>query len=71
MRTDPYERADVTSNTYWDWVLYHGFMLMATQAIAGQFVETFVEFPPAQSAASFTIDKALEKMHEAASGALH
>jgi arylsulfatase len=71
LRTDPYERADITSNTYWDWVLYHGYMLMATQAIASLFVETFVEFPPAQSAASFTIDKALAKMHEAASGALH
>jgi arylsulfatase A-like enzyme len=23
LRTDPYERADITSNTYWDWVLDH------------------------------------------------
>ena len=23
LRTDPYERADITSNTYYDWVLDH------------------------------------------------
>ena len=21
LRTDPYERADITSNTYWDWLI--------------------------------------------------
>ena len=26
LRTDPYERADITSNTYWDWVLDHIFL---------------------------------------------
>ncbi len=25
-RTDPFERADVTSNTYWDWVIDHAFL---------------------------------------------
>ena len=23
LRTDPYERADITSNTYWDWMINH------------------------------------------------
>jgi hypothetical protein len=35
------------------------------------FLGTFREFPPRQKAASFTIDQALEKMNEAASGAGH
>lgn len=26
LRTDPYERADITSNTYWDWVMDHAFL---------------------------------------------
>ena len=37
----------------------------------GAFLETFKEFPPRQKAASFTIDQALEKMSDAASGAGH
>jgi arylsulfatase A-like enzyme len=68
LRTDPYERADITSNTYWDWYMYKAYMIMAGQAIVTSFLETFKEFPPRQKAASFTIDQALEKMAAAASG---
>jgi len=69
LRTDPFERADVTSNTYYDWFLDHPYILMAAAAIVSQFLETFKEFPPRQKAASFTIDQALAKMSEAAAGA--
>ena len=33
---DPYERADITSNTYYDWLLDHAFMLVPAQAYVGQ-----------------------------------
>ena len=66
LRTDPYERADITSNTYWDWYVSKGYMMMAAQAVVAPFLETFKEFPPRQKAASFTIDQALEKMAMAA-----
>jgi arylsulfatase len=69
LRTDPYERADITSNTYWDWYLSKAYMIMAAQAIVAPFLATFKEFPPRQKAASFTIDQALEKMASAAAGA--
>jgi arylsulfatase len=69
LRTDPFEFADVTSNTYWDFILNKGYMLLAAQAIVGQFLSTFKDFPPRQKAASFTIDQAFEKMADAASGA--
>jgi arylsulfatase len=62
LRTDPYERADITSNTYYDWVLDHGFILAAAQSIVAQFLATFKEFPPRQKAASFTIDQVMEKL---------
>jgi arylsulfatase len=65
LRTDPFERADITSNTYYDWFLYHGYMTYVAQTIAGQFAATFKDFPPRQKAASFTIDDALEKMSQA------
>lgn len=62
LRTDPFERADVTSNTYWDWYISKGYMIMAAQAIVTPFLATFEKFPPRQKAASFTIDQAMEKM---------
>jgi arylsulfatase len=62
LRTDPYERASITSNTYWDWLIDHAFVLIPTQHIVGQFLATFKEFPPRQQAASFTIDQVLETL---------
>jgi arylsulfatase len=69
LRTDPFERADTTSNTYWDWYISKAYMILAAQALVADFLTTFEEFPPRQKAASFTIDQALEKMEEATSGA--
>ena len=62
LRTDPYERASITSNTYWDWYLDHVFLLVPAQAYVGEFFGTFKEFPPRQKAASFTIDQVLEQL---------
>jgi arylsulfatase A-like enzyme len=62
LRTDPYERADITSNTYYDWFLDHDYITIAAQTIATQFAATFKDFPPRQKAASFTIDEAVAKM---------
>ncbi len=68
LRMDPYERADITSNTYWNWYFEHVYLLSGAQMLAAQFAATFEEFPPAQLAASFNIDAAMAKMHEAAAG---
>jgi arylsulfatase A-like enzyme len=62
LRTDPFERATITSNTYYDWELDHAFMLVPAQALVAQFLATFREYPPRQKAASFTIQQILEKM---------
>jgi arylsulfatase A-like enzyme len=69
LRTDPFERADVTSNTYWDWYLRKAYMIMAAQGMVGRFLQTFKDFPPRQRAASFTIDQAMEKMERGLNGA--
>jgi arylsulfatase len=66
LRTDPYERADITSNTYWDWVIDHIYLFLPAQKIVGDFLKTFVEYPPRQKAASFTIDQVLEKLQSGA-----
>jgi hypothetical protein len=62
LRTDPFERADITSNTYYDWFIHHAYLVIPAQKIALEFAQTFMNFPPRQKAASFTIDQALEKM---------
>ena len=69
LRTDPYERADVTSNTYYDWLLDNDYLVFASQLIVTQFLATFREFPPRQRAASFSIDQAVEKLQAFLSGA--
>jgi arylsulfatase len=64
LRADPYERADVTSNTYWDWMMDHAYIAYGAQAGVARFLETFKEFPPSQRPASFTIDQAMEKLQQ-------
>jgi arylsulfatase len=62
LRTDPYERADITSNTYYDWSLDHVFQLVPAQAYVANFLATFKEYPQRQKAATFNLDEVLEKM---------
>ena len=64
LRSDPYDRADLTSNTYWDWYLDHAFLLVPAQQYVGKFMATFKDYPPRQKAATFTIDQVLEKSSE-------
>jgi arylsulfatase len=68
LRTDPFERADITSNTYWDWIFDHIYLFVPAQGLVARFLQTFQEFPPRQKAASFTIDQVVEKMMAAAGG---
>ncbi|HEX7235920.1 MAG TPA: arylsulfatase [Gammaproteobacteria bacterium] len=68
LRTDPYERATITSNTYWDWYFDHVYLLVPMQGFVAQFLDSFKEYPPRQKAASFTIDQVLEALSQPASG---
>jgi len=73
LRSDPYERADVTSNTYYDWLMSDGAaVIVAGPAVVAEFLNSFKEYPPSQRPSSFSIDQLIEKMQrsfEAASGA--
>ena len=62
LRRDPYEFATITSNTYYDWLLDHAFLLVPAQAIVGDFLMTFKDYPPRMQAASFSLDKVMEKL---------
>jgi len=62
LRRDPFERAQLTSNTYYDWLLDRVYWLVPAQQYVGNFLETFEEYPPRQEAASFSLDKVMEKL---------
>ena len=65
LRRDPFERADFNSNTYWDWVVDHIFMLYAAQAIVAEQIEDFIKYPPRQKPASFNLDEVMAQLHHA------
>ena len=62
MRTDPYERADITSNTYYDWILDHAWVAVPMQAFVFEMIQSFAEFPPSQKPATFGLDEVLAKL---------
>jgi len=50
---DPFERADITSNTFWDWNLNHVGAAYGMMDEVFKFVETFKDFPPRSFPPSF------------------
>jgi|TARA_R100000005_G_scaffold85934_1_gene54604 arylsulfatase len=62
LRRDPYERAQITSNTYYDWMIDRAYLLVPAQDYVAQFLATFKEYPPRQKAASFSLDQVMEKL---------
>jgi arylsulfatase len=63
LRSDPYERADITSNTCYDWMISDGAgAFLAAAPIVGKFLSTFKDYPPSQRPSSFSIDQLVEKM---------
>lgn len=66
LRRDPFERADENSNTYWDWLLSHVYLIYGMQGLVAQQIQDFIKFPPRQKPASFNLDvvmRQLEEMH--------
>ena len=62
LRRDPFERADITSNTYYDWMLDRAFLLVPAQAYVAKFMATFKDYPPRQKAASFSLDQVMKQL---------
>ena len=62
LRRDPYERAQITSNTYYDWLIDRAYLLVPAQTYVGNFLGTFRDYPPRQKAASFSLDQVMEML---------
>ena len=57
---DPFERADITSNTFWDWQLNHVGQVYGAMDDVFTFVMTFKDFPPRSFPPSFVPANILE-----------
>ncbi len=64
LRRDPFEQAQKTSNTYYDWWVDHVFLLVPAQEVVGNFLKTFKEYPPRMKPASFSLDKVMKELQE-------
>jgi arylsulfatase len=64
LHSDPFERADITSNTYWDWLIDHAYIQYGAVAEIAKYLDTYKDYPPSQHPASFSIDGLVEDMHQ-------
>jgi len=64
LRMDPYERADITSDQYNDWLVKNVYLTAQATMKAAAFLETFVAYPPRQRPASFSVDQIMENVME-------
>ena len=71
LRRDPFERADENSNTYWDWMISHVYMIYGMQALVAQQIEAFTKFPPRQKPGLFNLNAVLRQIQDASSSASH
>jgi arylsulfatase A-like enzyme len=62
LRRDPFERAQHNSNTYYDWIAYHAFMMYEMQALVASQIEDFVKYPPRQKPAAFNLDAVMQQV---------
>ena len=71
LRTDPFERADENSNTYYDWCISHAYIMYLMQGVVASQIENFVKYPPRQKPASFNLDAVLAQLQAGTDGAGH
>ena len=68
LRQDPFERYHEQSGSYQRWWGDKLWTLVPAQAITGQFLQSFKEFPPSQKSASFDVSQFLEALQSGSKG---
>lgn len=69
LRMDPFERASVDANGYYEWMeRVAQFLAVPAQAYAGQMLATFKDFPPRQKPAKFNLDEIMNNMAKVGEG---
>jgi arylsulfatase len=67
LRRDPFEKAYEGSNTYYDWYIDRAYILIAIQSYAFNFLSTFKDYPPSQTAGDWSLSKVEKQIEEMAS----
>ncbi|WP_250516713.1 arylsulfatase [Caballeronia sp. INDeC2] len=57
LRMDPYERADIVSDQYYDWMTKNAYIASYGVSKVAPFLATFKQYPPSQRPSSFSIDQ--------------
>jgi arylsulfatase A-like enzyme len=63
-RMDPYERADITSDQYYDFIFKNAYLAAYAQSKVAPFLQSFKEYPPRQRPASFSVDQMMERLEK-------
>ena len=71
LRQDPFERADENSNTYWDWVIDHAWVIYLMQGVVAGMIENYMKFPPRQKPGSFNLEAVMRQLEAAGDGSGH
>jgi arylsulfatase len=66
LREDPFERYPTESEMYRRWWGDKMWTFIPAQAIVGQFLQSFKEFPPSQRSGSFGVDQVLDALQSGA-----
>jgi arylsulfatase len=65
VRRDPFEKSQHNSNTYNDWTLDRPYIIVPIQALAAEFLQTMVDYPPSQEPGSFNLASIERKLRDA------
>ena len=65
LRMDPFERADVVSDVYYDWMTKNAYLAAYGVKHSAEFLQTFIDYPPSQIPDSFSIDQIEERIDAA------
>jgi arylsulfatase len=68
LRRDPFEKALYGSNTYYDWYIDRAYILMSIQGYAFNFLSTFQEYPPSQTAGDWSLGKVQKQIENMSTG---
>jgi len=68
LRRDPFEKALGGSNTYYDWYIDRAYILGAIQVYAFNFLSTFKDYPPSQTAGDWSLGKVQKQIEEMTKG---
>ena len=70
LRADPYEQAQQRNASFaWQqWAFRRAYLLVPAQGVVGGLIKSFMEYPPRNKPASFSVGDALKKMQTAPHG---